>query len=248
MCVSAIIPTYNEEGELEGALESVSWCDEIIIVDSQSTDRTREVARLREARVVDAPKPAQGEPFDHLRQLGIDAATNDLVLFIDADERHPKALQECLQEFREEPTEDIGIVRAPILNYLGDKQLSGGLQSLGYTPTLLNPKKVELKEKVHNFMEYDEDDTYDLEPDPELAVQHQLAGSLFEHWQAQRRYAKIAGNNRDFHLWKLFLLPSWGIYHHIIENQGWRDGFVGIGIGICYSWFLFESQVRSVVK
>ncbi|MBP1902855.1 glycosyltransferase involved in cell wall biosynthesis [Halorubrum trapanicum] len=198
--------------------------------------------------MVDAPKPEQGEPFDHLRQLGIDAATNDLVLFIDADERHPKALQERLQELKEQPTEDIGVVRAPILNYLGNKQLSGGLQSLGYTPTLLNPEKVELKKKVHSFLEYDEDDAYDLEPDPELAVRHQLAESLYEHWQAQRRYAKIAGSNREFKLWKLFLSPPWGIYHHVIENQGWKDGFIGIGIGICYGWFLFESQLRGALS
>jgi len=50
--VSAVILTYNEEDHISSALDSVSWCDEIFLVDSQSTDATREIAREFGAKII----------------------------------------------------------------------------------------------------------------------------------------------------------------------------------------------------
>ena len=43
--ISAIIPTFNEESNIAAAIESVLWCDEVIVVDSFSTDKTVEIVR-----------------------------------------------------------------------------------------------------------------------------------------------------------------------------------------------------------
>ncbi|MGH9880638.1 MAG: glycosyltransferase, partial [Pyrinomonadaceae bacterium] len=51
MKISAAIITLNEEANIQAACESVSWADEIVVVDSQSTDRTREIAGQCGARV-----------------------------------------------------------------------------------------------------------------------------------------------------------------------------------------------------
>lgn len=81
--ISAIVLTKNEEELLPGCLESLAWADEILVVDSFSTDRTVEVARNAGARVIQHPFTN----FAAQRNYGQSQAWYDWVLFVDADER-----------------------------------------------------------------------------------------------------------------------------------------------------------------
>jgi glycosyltransferase involved in cell wall biosynthesis len=246
MGTTAVILTFNEEENIRAALDSIDWCDERIIVDSQSTDKTREIARSCGARIVDAPRTDPEEPFDHFRNLGIEAASNDLIVFIDADEIHPVPLQEWLQKAAKRQKDDIGVIRAPILEFIGDTPVPAG--RLDYTAVLVNQEKIQIKKKVHNFMSYDETVREDIPANRELAIRHTLADSLYDHWKDQRRYARIAADNREFKPLKIILAPLWGFYIRVIHGKGWRDGILGIGIGLCYSWFLFETHFRVMLR
>lgn len=81
--VSACIITRDEATNIADCIRSVSFADEVVVVDSGSTDRTCELARELGARVIDQ------EFLGHVRQkqLAIDSATHDWVFCIDADER-----------------------------------------------------------------------------------------------------------------------------------------------------------------
>ena len=82
--LSAVLITLDEEPRLAAALESVRFCDEIVVVDAGSTDRTRELAAAAGARVlVNAPWPG----FVAQRNHAVAAARHDWVLAVDADER-----------------------------------------------------------------------------------------------------------------------------------------------------------------
>ncbi len=90
---SACIIAFNEEENLPDALASVAFADEIVVVDSHSTDSTREIAanfrgRARDGREV-APKVIERDWPGHVEQknFAIDAAAHDWVLCVDADER-----------------------------------------------------------------------------------------------------------------------------------------------------------------
>ncbi|MGE5692446.1 MAG: glycosyltransferase family 2 protein [Candidatus Zixiibacteriota bacterium] len=80
--ISAVILTKNEERNLPRCLESVRWTDEILILDSGSTDGTVEVAKKFNAKVHQLP----WEGFGKQKQKGVDLASGDWVLSIDADE------------------------------------------------------------------------------------------------------------------------------------------------------------------
>jgi glycosyltransferase involved in cell wall biosynthesis len=94
--LSAVLIVLNEERHLEGALASVAFCDEIVVLDGGSRDRTLEIARAAGARVVDgAPWPG----FVEQRNRVLGEARHDWVLALDADERVTPALRdEILQE------------------------------------------------------------------------------------------------------------------------------------------------------
>ena len=91
--ISVVVITRNEEHNLPRCLSSVTWADEIVVVDSGSTDRTCDVAESYRARVVSAP----WRGFGPAKQTGVDTATGDWILSIDADE---EVTEELAREIR----------------------------------------------------------------------------------------------------------------------------------------------------
>lgn len=81
--LSACIITFNEADRIEACLRSVSFCDEIIVVDAHSTDGTRELAAALGARIIERDWPG----YRSQKQFAVDAARHDWVLCLDADER-----------------------------------------------------------------------------------------------------------------------------------------------------------------
>jgi glycosyltransferase involved in cell wall biosynthesis len=94
MSLSVILITKNEETNLKDCLESVSFADEIIVVDSQSSDKTQEIARSFGAKLeITSDWPG----FGPQKNRALNLATKDWVLSIDADERvTPELKQEIL--------------------------------------------------------------------------------------------------------------------------------------------------------
>ncbi len=88
MSVSVIIITLNEEKNIGACLQSVNWADEIVIVDSFSTDKTVEIAKKYTDKVILHPFDGYAEN----KNLALDHTTSEWVLWLDADERVPPEL------------------------------------------------------------------------------------------------------------------------------------------------------------
>ncbi len=88
--ITAIIPTYNEEHNIKEAIKSVQWADEILIVDSFSTDNTVSLAKELGARVIQR----EYEHSASQKNWAIPQATYEWIFLLDADERVDKALQQ----------------------------------------------------------------------------------------------------------------------------------------------------------
>lgn len=90
--LSVIVITRNEERDLPECLASVAFADEVIVVDSQSTDRTCELARHAGARVIVRPWPGHAAQ----KAFALAQATGDWVLSLDADERCSPELRDAI--------------------------------------------------------------------------------------------------------------------------------------------------------
>jgi len=97
--VSVTIITRNEEADLPGAIASVAWADEILVVDSNSTDRTVDIARATNARVIVRDWPGYIEQ----KNFAAAQAAHDWILSIDADERVTPRLAQELQRTLQNP-------------------------------------------------------------------------------------------------------------------------------------------------
>ena len=91
--ISAVIITKDEEGNIGGCLESLNWVDEIVVVDSGSSDGTLGIAQAYGARVIETPWLG----FGKTKQLAVDSATHDWVLSIDADEVVTERLRDDIE-------------------------------------------------------------------------------------------------------------------------------------------------------
>jgi len=87
--ITAVILTKNEEENISNCLKSLSWCDEIIVIDDNSRDKTVEIARKCKAQIFVNPL---GNDFSKQRNFALTEANGLWVLFIDADEIVPDAL------------------------------------------------------------------------------------------------------------------------------------------------------------
>ena len=114
--LSACIIAMNEEDRIADCLRSVAFCDEILVVDSHSTDKTRELARSLGARVIERDWPGHVAQ----KEFTIREAGNDWVLCVDADERVTPALRAEIEELREHGFPGRAGWRCPrLVNYLG---------------------------------------------------------------------------------------------------------------------------------
>lgn len=86
--LSVVVLTLNEEANIGPCLESVRWADELLVLDSGSTDRTQAIARDYTPHILQV----EWKGYGGTRNLGLDRARGDWILWLDADERVPEEL------------------------------------------------------------------------------------------------------------------------------------------------------------
>jgi glycosyltransferase involved in cell wall biosynthesis len=122
MRISATIITFNEESHIKAACESVVWADEIVVVDSESTDATREIATSCGARVITNPWPG----FGAQKQFAVEQAQHEWIFSLDADERVSDELKKSIESLKQKSDLADGYVMARRTFYQGRWIRGGG--------------------------------------------------------------------------------------------------------------------------
>lgn len=119
--VSIVIITKNEEDSIADCLDSVTWADEIIVVDDESADKTRDIAGKYTEKIFVRKMENEGKH----RNWAYSQASNDWILSLDADERVTKELAEEIATLVKSSPEHNGYA-IPRRNYIGDHWLKYG--------------------------------------------------------------------------------------------------------------------------
>lgn len=221
--LSAVIITKNEEANIERCLRSVSWADEIIIVDSESTDDTVEIAWSLKAKVY---RP-EWRGFGPAKQYALEQATGDWVLSIDADEEVSFTLKNEIVHLLESEPPCAGYMIPRKTQFLGRWILHSGWypdyvlrlfkRSAGhFTPALVH-EKVEVDGPVGRLNN---------------TLLHYSYPTLEDFTRRQDQYTTLGAQDlfasgKSFRPSQLVFKPVSSFLRKFIFQRGWRDGWEG---------------------
>jgi glycosyltransferase involved in cell wall biosynthesis len=118
--ISAVVVVHNEEAQLADCLAALGFCDEIVVVLDRCTDKSGDIVRRFNARLIEGAWEREGPR----RHAGIDACAGAWVLEVDADERVPRELAAEIRQTAERSNAAWHLV--PVDNYIGDRLVRYG--------------------------------------------------------------------------------------------------------------------------
>jgi glycosyltransferase involved in cell wall biosynthesis len=142
--ITAIIPTLNEEERIQNSLKSAEFADEVIVIDSYSTDRTVEIVKQSNAILLQR----KFDDFSSQKNYAIDQASNDWILWIDADEVLTQELQDEIKQAIENAGELVGFYIYRIFFFKGKRMRYTGTQN-DKLIRVFNRKFCKYEGKVH---------------------------------------------------------------------------------------------------
>jgi glycosyltransferase involved in cell wall biosynthesis len=241
MRVSAVIAARDEEEMIEGALRSLGFCDEIVVVvDDRSTDRTEEIAR----RYTDMVLVEPFTDFAQIRNAGIRASRGEWILHVDADERITPALA---REIREAIATDSSVLAFsnPTINFFWGRRMEHGGWGEMMQPRLIRRDYAEYGGRVHERLAIPADRIGTLRGER----WHFSHRSIEEDLVKAIRYGRLDARDRfeagapRVTPWTFVRVMALEFGRRMIRRSGFRDGMPGIVEAVFQPFSLFCARV-----
>jgi glycosyltransferase involved in cell wall biosynthesis len=228
--ISALIIAKNEEKNIEDCLKSVSWCDEIILVDSKSTDRTVEIAKKYTGKII--VHDWQGYAF--ARELSLQNALGNWIISLDADERVSPELKNEIQQLLNQENLKNGYL-IPRRNYFLDKVIKTCFWYPDYQMRLFKRESASVSQReVHEgFIVKGEHG--ELKNDS-IHFTHQ---DLYSTFEKINKYSSLEitefVNAKPVRKRDLIIHPVAAFLNHFISRKGYKDGMHGMMVSIIHA-------------
>ena len=241
MRISAIVITLNEEGNIEAALESLRWADEIIVVDSESADRTVEIARRFTNRIYIRPWPG----YSAQKNFAAEQAQFDWVFSLDADERVSDELAREIERLKQGAEPEAAGFEMPRLTFY----LGRWIRHSGWYPDrklrLYNRKRGRWRgDFVHESIEVD-GEVERLKGD----LLHYTVNNSSEHHLRIDRYTSLAAaamraEGKRASVASITFAPLSAFIRSYILKLGFLDGMQGFAIARFAAHYAFLKNLK----
>ena len=241
MKISATIITFNEERNLPRAIESLRCADEILVVDSGSTDRTIEIAENLGARVIDSPWPGYAKQ----KNLAADRAAHDWILSLDADESLSEALEAEMWRLKKNGAAFDAYTMPRLAQYLGRWIRHSGWYPDRKVRLYHRAKARWVGEYVHESVKV-EGAVGHLESN----LLHFTCESLSEHIKTMDGYTTLAAEQliaagQQVTWGRLLLEPPWTFFNTYVLKAGFLDGVEGLAIANMAALYNFLKYAKA---
>ncbi|MBI3209818.1 MAG: glycosyltransferase family 2 protein [Candidatus Solibacter usitatus] len=241
MRISATIITHDEEQNIARAIESLRCCDEIVVVDSGSGDRTVEIAQKLGARVVET----HWRGYAAQKNFAVEQAAHDWILSIDADEALSEALEGDIWLLKKHGPRFDAYTMPRMAQYLGKWILHSG-----WYPD----RKVRLyhrsKAKWEGEFVHESVHVTGTVGHIDSNLLHYTCQSLSEHLRTMDRYTTLAAEElvarkRKVGWRNLVLDPVWTFVRTYFLQRGFLDGVEGMAIAWMAALYVFLKYAKT---
>ncbi len=241
MKISATIITYNEERNIPRVIESLRCCDEIVVIDSGSSDRTSEIAAKLGARVVES----NWRGFAGQKNYASETATHDWILSLDADESLSEALEGEIWQIKKNGPQFDGYTMPRLAQYLGRWILHSGWYPDRKIRLFDRRRAKWVGGRVHESVIV-QGRVGHLKSN----ILHFTCSSLSEHVKTMDRYTTLAAEQliderRKVGWPQLLLDPPWTFFQTYVIKRGFLDGMEGLAIAYMASLYNFLKYAKA---
>ena len=227
--VSVYIIAYNEVEKLRDAIGSVQWADEVVVVDSHSTDGSPELARSLGARVVDVVFKGFGD----LRNQAVQACTHEWIFSLDADERcTPEVASEIRSLIANPDAADAYLV--PRRNFF----MGRWIRHSGWYPNYRQPQLFRRARMRYDNLPVHEGYILDSERSPghlQHAIWQIPFKNMAELLHKANRYSSLGAEkirHKQISVASALAHASWAFWKHYLFKLGVLDGWAGFVIAM----------------
>jgi glycosyltransferase involved in cell wall biosynthesis len=245
--ISAIIATRNEARLLGRCLDSIRFCNELMVVDLQSTDDSVAVAEQRGARVIHSERiPAGAEQL--LPEL-VPTAENDWILLLDPDSPLGEPLEDEVAQLFPTLGPSVGLVSVPVQFYFGTRPLKGTVWGgIRQRRLLMHRGRVALSDELGADIELNEGVVALSVPFTGENLSHHYWMRTYREWlEKHSRYARAEATDRrqhgeQFALMRTSRLVLNAFYFSFVTKRGYRDRLVGLMLSAFWAWYVGRTQ------
>jgi glycosyltransferase involved in cell wall biosynthesis len=236
--LSVIIPTYNEADYIKDALVSVSFADQIIVIDSFSTDETRSIAQPLATQLLER----EFDNFSAQKNYALEYATGDWVLFLDADERVTRTLEAEIKAAIAQSKHDGYKINFPHFFmtrflYFQSNDVLRLVKREGAHFTGLVHEKLHCQGSVGKLKNKMIHYTY-------KGLLHYITKKEKYAWfQAEQRFEK----KKRTTYFQLFFKPTYRFFDSFIKKGGFRNGVPGLTLAAIDSYGVFSRYVKLIL-
>ena len=241
MKISATIITFNEQKNIARAIESLRFCEEVVVVDSGSVDRTVEIADKLGARVVEQSWGGYAKQ----KNFAAEQARFDWIFSIDADESLSEALEGEIWQLKKNGPQYDAYTVPRLAQYLGRWILHSG-----WYPD----RKIRLYDRnrghwVGNYV-HERVEVNGTVGHLESNLLHFTCDSLSQHLETMNRYTTLAAQQLAAEGvrigWRQLLLdPPWTFFQSYFLKRGFLDGMEGLAIAYMASLYNFVKYAKA---
>ena len=226
--ISVTIITGNEEDNIRECLESVKWADEIIVVDSESSDKTVEIAK----EYTDKVFIHKWEGYASQKNYALNLATNDWILSIDADERVTPGLAEEILNISLDQNNGYKIRRE---NYFIGKKITGCGWGNDYQVRLFKKNRTKISNRlVHEGFIVDGSLS-----ELQNSLLHYSYRNLKDGFSKINEYSTLEANEKvdrkKITRFRVVFYPSWAFLQHYFVRKGYKDGKHGLMVSLMHA-------------
>ncbi len=237
--ITAVVIAKDEEKMIGKALDSLSFCDTIILIDNGSKDKTREIAEKKGAEIHEI----NTIDFSELRNLGLEKATNEWILYLDADERIDDELRDSIKEIVSKEQNYCGFFLKRKNYYLGKHEWPY-IEKIG---RLFKKEKLRKWQGILHESPVIEGEMGEINKGYILHFTHRDLESMLNKtikWSSMEALLRYNNHHPQMTWWRFPRVMVGAFLNSYVKQRGFKAGAVGVIESVYQAFSMFVTYAK----